>query len=124
MQRVAIVGLGRVGSRFLQGLLPWASRGIEIVAVSETESTPGRAAAQAAGIPVLGLPDLLARATEIDVLFDLSGQSIVRQTLRQGLARAGNFRTVIAPENVAQLVWALISAEELPQVHADLGYGA
>ena len=122
MQRVAIVGLGRVGSRFLQALLARSARGIEIVAVSELQPTSGRAAAEAAGIPVLGLPELLARAGEIDIVFDLSGQTIVRQTLRQGLARGGNSRTVIAPESVAQMVWSMISADELPQVHADIGY--
>ena len=122
MQRVAIVGLGRVGSRFLQALLARSARGIEIVAVSELQPTSGRAAAEAAGIPVLGLPELLARAGEIDIVFDLSGQTIVRQTLRQGLARGGNSRTVIAPESVAQMVWSMISTEELPQVHADVGY--
>lgn len=122
MQRIAIVGLGRVGSRFLQALVSRASRGIEIVAVSELQATAGRAAAEAAGIPVLSLPDLLARASGIDIVFDLSGQSSVRQSLRQGLARGGNSRTVIAPESVAQMVWSLMSTEELPQVHADIGY--
>ncbi len=122
MQRVAIVGLGRVGSRFLQALLARSSRGIEIVAVAELQATPGRAQAEAAGIAVLALPELLARAADIDIVFDLSGQTSVRQALRQGLARGGNSRTVIAPESVAQFVWAMMSADELPQVHADVGY--
>lgn len=122
MQRVAIVGLGRVGSRFLQALMTRMSQGIEIVAVSELQPTPGRAAAEAAGIAVLSLPELLARASEIDIVFDLSGQSSVRQSLRQGLARGGNSRTVIAPESVARLVWSMMASDELPQVHADIGY--
>lgn len=122
MQKIAIVGLGRVGSRFLEAMLARASRGLEITAVSETASTPGRAAAEAAGIPVLSLDELLAAAAEIDIVFDLSGQLAVRQSLRQGLARRGNSRTVIAPESVAQLVWSMVAPEELPQVHANVGY--
>lgn len=122
MHSVAIVGLGRVGSRFLQALQGRASSGVQIVAVSELQATPGRAAAEAAGIPVLNLPELLARASEIDIMFDLSGQPSVRQSLRQGLARSGNSRTVIAPESVARLVWSMMATEELPQVHANLGY--
>ena len=122
MHSVAIVGLGRVGSRFLQALQGRASSGVQIVAVSELHETPGRAAAEAAGIPVLSLPELLARASEIDIVFDLSGQSSVRQSLRQGLARSGNSRTVIAPESVARLVWSMMATDELPQVHANVGY--
>ena len=90
MQTIAIVGLGRVGSRFMQAMRERASRGIDVVAVAEPQRTPGRAAAEAAGIPVLELSELIARAATIDIVFDLSGQFAVRQSLRQGLARAGN----------------------------------
>ncbi|WP_018912078.1 Gfo/Idh/MocA family oxidoreductase [Thiomonas sp. FB-6] len=122
MQRIAIVGLGRVGSRFLEAMLGRASRGLEIAAVAETGQTPGRAAAEAAGIPVLSLNELLGQAAGIDIVFDLSGQLAVRQSLRQGLATRGNSRTVIAPESVARLVWSMLTSEDLPQVHTDTGY--
>ena len=122
MQTIAIVGLGRVGSRFMQAMRERASRGIDVVAVAEPQRTPGRAAAEAAGIPVLELSELIARAATIDIVFDLSGQFAVRQRLRQGLARAGNSRTVVAPESVARLIWAMLDAGTLPDVHTDLGY--
>ena len=122
MQRIAIVGLGRVGTRFLEAMLGRAALGLEVAAVSEMAQTPGRATAEAAGIPVLSLNELLAQAGDIDIVFDLSGQLSVRQSLRQGLARKGNSRTVIAPESVAHLVWSMLSSEALPQVHANIGY--
>ena len=122
MQTIAIVGLGRVGSRFLEAMCERKSRGVQVVAVAEPQRTPGRDAAEAAGIPVLELTELIARAAAIDIVFDLSGQFTVRQRLRQGLARAGNARTVGAPESVARLLWSMLDAGVLPEVHADLGY--
>jgi glyceraldehyde-3-phosphate dehydrogenase/erythrose-4-phosphate dehydrogenase len=122
MQTIAIVGLGRVGSRFLEAMRERASRGVVVVAVAEPQRTPGRDAAEAAGIPVLELPELIERCAGIDIVFELSGQFTVRQRLRQGLARVGNSRTVVAPESVARLLWAMLDAGVLPDVHIDLGY--
>ena len=122
MQTIAIVGLGRVGSRFLEAMCERKSRDVDVVAVAEPQRTPGRDAAEAAGIPVLELDELIARAAAIDIVFDLSGQFAVRQRLRQGLARAGNSRTVVAPESIARLIWSMLDAGVLPEVHADLGY--
>lgn len=122
MQTIAIVGLGCVGSRFLDAMRERASRGVVVVAVAEPQRTPGRQAAEAAGIPLLDLPELIAHCAGIDIVFDLSGQFAVRQRLRQGLARAGNSRTVVAPESVARLIWAMLDAGTLPDVHTDLGY--
>lgn len=41
-QSIAIVGLGRVGSVFLEGLLDHARDGIKVVAVSEQGDTAGK----------------------------------------------------------------------------------
>lgn len=122
MQKLAIVGLGRVGSGFLQTLLQSGRGGFEIVAVAELHPTPGLEAAKAAGIPALSLADLIARSPEVDIVFDLSGQAEVRQALRHGLADLGNGRTVIASESIAQLISTLLTDGDLPPVHATTGY--
>lgn len=85
-QRVAIVGLGRVGSVFLDALLKQQGKALDIVAVAESSPTPGLAMAQSRGIPVLTLPEILQRCAEIDIVFDLTGVATVRRELRDGLA--------------------------------------
>lgn len=122
-QRIAIVGLGRVGSIFLDVLLKQQGEALDIVAVAESNATPGRTKAQNAGVAVLTMPDLLKRCGEIDIVFDLTGAAEVRRQLRDGLAASGNRNTVIAPESVARLIWALVAPDgELPDVHAPSGY--
>jgi len=122
-QSIAIVGLGRVGATFLEGLLNHDSDGIHIVAVSETGDTPGKKLAQSHGIPVQDIDTLIARGEKIDILFDLTGSAKVRQELRDKMVVSNNRHTLIATESVAQLIWSLISSETaLPKVHAKAGY--
>ena len=122
-QRVAIVGLGRVGSVFLDALLKQQGKALNIVAVAESSATPGLATAQRQGIPVLTLHEILQRCAEIDIVFDLTGVATVRRELRDGLAAMNNRHTVIAPESVAHLLWSLLApGVDLPQVHARSGY--
>lgn len=123
-QSIAIVGLGRVGSVFLEELLGQSGKGIDIVAVAEKGKTAGSALAETRGIQNLSIDQLVAKGNAIDILFDLTGVAAVRQELRDKLQTAGNRHTVIASESVANLVWALIAkgAAELPNVHAKTGY--
>ncbi|MHB0889137.1 Gfo/Idh/MocA family oxidoreductase [Acidithiobacillus sp.] len=122
-QAIAIIGLGRVGSAFLDALRNRPRQGIQIIAVAEPNHTPGRMAAENAGIPVYDVQDLIARSQDIDILFDLTGSHAVRQELREGLAASHNQRTVIAPESVARMIWALtVEGGGLPEVHRETGY--
>ena len=122
-QSIAIVGLGRVGSVFLEELLRQTSKGIEIVAVVEKGATIGRALAEARGIRNLSMDQLVALGSGVDILFDLTGVAAVRQELRDKMMATGNRHTIIATENIAQLIWALISSgSDLPSVHANTGY--
>jgi predicted dinucleotide-utilizing enzyme len=122
-QSIAIVGLGRVGSVFLEGLLNHDSDGISVIAVSEQGDTPGRKLAQAKGIPVVDIDALIAKGDSIDILFDLTGTMAVRKELRDKMMASNNRHTLIATEAVAQLIWSLISSEgTLPNVHAKVGY--
>jgi len=122
-QSVAIIGLGRVGSRFLEILLSSSSKGIAIAAVVENGNTPGRAAAQAHGIKVISIDELVAKGDAVDIIFDLTGVATVRKELREKLFAVANRHTVIATESIARLIWALITdGSDLPEVHHKTGY--
>jgi glyceraldehyde-3-phosphate dehydrogenase/erythrose-4-phosphate dehydrogenase len=122
-QSVAIVGLGRVGSVFLEKLLAHTNRQIAIVAVAEKGATTGVALAKSQGIVNLSIDQLVARSNSIDIIFDLTGLTDVRHELREKLLASGNRNTVIATESIASLIWALISdGESLPNVHDKVGY--
>jgi glyceraldehyde-3-phosphate dehydrogenase/erythrose-4-phosphate dehydrogenase len=122
-QSVAIVGLGRVGSVFLEKLLAQTNKGIVIAAVAEKGATTGAALAKSRGIENLTIDQLVAKSKSIDILFDLTGLTEVRHELREKLKASGNQNTVIATESIASFIWALISeGESLPDVHSKVGY--
>lgn len=122
-QRVAIVGLGRVGSVFLDVLLKQQGQALDIVAVAEANPTPGLATAKSLGIAIATVQEILQRSPEIDIVFDLTGVPAVRRELRDGMAAMNNRHTVIAPESVARLLWSLLApGVDLPQVHTRSGY--
>lgn len=113
-QRVAIIGLGRVGSAFLQQMLQRQARGIALVAVAELRDTVGRRAADDAGIPLLSLDELVALREQVDTIFELTGVPAVRRELREKLKLSHNLHTVIAPETIVRIIWALLSDEGMP----------
>lgn len=120
--KIAIVGLGRIGSTVFEQMQGRQRQGIEIVCVSELHDTPGRRKAQAAGLPVLGLDEVVAQADTVDMIFDMTGMPKVRKELREKLFASNNKRTVVVPENVAYLIWALLSGEHVPDGDHRSGY--
>ena len=122
-QTIAIVGLGKVGSVFLQGLLAHGKDGLAVTAVAENGETEGKALARSKGIPVLDTEALIAKGEAIDILFDLTGVPEVRQSLREKLMAANNRHTIIATETVARLVWSLLASDQaLPAGTGKSGY--
>lgn len=122
-QSIAIVGLGRVGSAFLEELLGQSNNGVEIVAVVECADTAGRALAKARGIRNFSIDELVAMGDGLDILFDLTDVAAVRQELREKLHASGNRHTIVATENIARMICALIaSGADLPRVHTRTGY--
>jgi len=122
-QSIAIVGLGKVGSAFLEELLGQSNEGVEIVAVVENNNTAGLSLAKARGIKKLSIDELVGMGEDLDILFDLTGTETVRQELRDKLRAAGNRHTIIATENIARMVWTLIArGADLPRAHANAGY--
>ncbi|MEO7622122.1 MAG: hypothetical protein ABIS30_03560 [Gallionella sp.] len=122
-QSIAIVGLGKMGSAFLEELLGQPNEGVEIIAVVEKNATAGLAIAKARGIENFTIDELIAISSNLDILFDLTGVTEVRQELRDKLRAAGNHHTIIATENIARMIWVLISSgAEMPGTHLRSGY--
>jgi predicted dinucleotide-utilizing enzyme len=121
--RLAIVGLGTVGAEFLAEILKHRDKGIEVVCVAETAETAGKAFARDANIAVVNLDDIVARAEQVDVVFDLTGSRSVRRFLREQLGATRNQHTVVVPETVSHLVWSLMTNQALPAPpDHDMGY--
>ena len=122
-QAIAIVGLGSVGSAFLAELLGQPNNGVEIIAVVERADTPGRALAKANGIKDVSIDELVAMGDGLDILFDLTHETSVRKELREKLRISGNLHTIVATENIARMILALISSGvDLPKVNTSTGY--
>ncbi len=119
---VAIVGLGRVGTFFLERLLKHRKNGVRIAAVVEMRDTPGKVLAQDEGIPVLSLDDLADNSGDLHLVFELTGSLNVRAQLKSDLALAGNHHTIVVPEAVAHFMSVLLGEGGLPDVHPDKGF--
>jgi hypothetical protein len=115
-QRIAIIGLGRIGSAFLKQMLLKHANGIELVCVAEAMDTPGKQDAVKAGVTLKTLDEIIALGNQIDVIFDLTGNVEVRKELRGKIMATKNMHTVIASESIVRVIWALMSDDELPVI--------
>ena len=123
--KVAIAGLGQVGTTFLNKFADKMGGGVEIVAAAEINNeAPGIQVARDKGINVVTDPrELVAMGEEIDIIFDLTGNEDAKKSMRSDLARSGNHYTALVPEIVAYLVWNLMGETTvLPDKHAKIGY--
>ncbi|MEJ7620837.1 MAG: serine kinase [Aquificaceae bacterium] len=117
---VAIAGLGRVGSQFLDALLSVRSENVRVIAVAEPrEDLQSVKLAKEKGIAYFRDARSMLESLEdsIDVLFELTGDAVVKSDLHEILVKTGNKKTVIVPEPVAYLIWSLITegAKEYPK---------
>lgn len=115
-QNIAIIGLGRIGSAFVNEMLGKTGHGINLACVSEVFDTPGKARASQAGIKIVHLDEVVELGRQIDIIFDLTGNQDVRNELRGKLVASKNNHTIIASETIARLIWALIAEHELPTI--------
>ena len=115
-QKVAVVGLGRVGAAFLDELLCLTGKGIKVAYAVEKFDTPGKKMAEAAGVQILSIDELIALGEAVDIIFDLTGVPKVRKELREKLYGTSNRHTVIAPENIAHFIWSIMSDTALPVI--------
>ena len=114
---IAIVGLGRVGTTFLQKLFDYRGRGISIIAVTEKNpDSPGLKFAAQKGIPVVAdKDDITAMGERADVIFNLTGDPAIERSMRLAQVKNGNHKTVVVSTAMASLLWKLISEEALPR---------
>lgn len=120
---VAIIGLGRVGSAFLQRMLHQERNGLYVVAVSELRETPGLIMAQEEGIRCLTVDEIICLGPKVDIIFDLTGEKRLREDIRRKLSITDNSHTVLAPESVARLIWTIICDKiKFPDHHDSQGY--
>ncbi len=127
--RVALVGLGNVGEVFAEHFLGKIQEGgmpIEIVAVADRHlDSPIALGFSQNKIPTFGdALEVVKLGDKVDIIFDLTGNSDVRQALRNKLMESKNHHTVIAPAVVAQLLWCFFDEDrELPGADRhDAGY--
>lgn len=121
---VAVVGLGNVGTKLLKALA--TQKSVKIVAVSKLKDDSREAVhfAENAGIKRLGLDEIVCMDRRADIIFDVTGDPSVRNRLRKALVAAGNQHTVIVPENVALLVWSILTGGPLPDIRGKKGYAS
>jgi FlaA1/EpsC-like NDP-sugar epimerase len=116
---VAIVGLGRVGSIFLRKMSDDAEACLRIKCVVEIGDTPGKKLALEKGIPVVSLDGVVEMGTDIDVIFNFTGDPNVTTALTRKLEESCNHHTKVSQDRVARLIWSLIEPEDsLPEVNA------
>ncbi|OEU64995.1 MAG: hypothetical protein BA863_08725 [Desulfovibrio sp. S3730MH75] len=115
---IAIVGLGRVGSVFLEKVAG-ADSVLNVKYVCELADTEGKKFAYENGVPVGSIDEIIQLGVGIDVIFDFTGVKKVADILNAKLAESGNNYTQIAQTRLARLVWSLIGGDDyLPEVHA------
>ncbi|MDH5544555.1 MAG: homoserine dehydrogenase [Gammaproteobacteria bacterium] len=113
MQNIAIIGADN-SEIFLKEMLLLKERGINIVGVYSAKGTLLNKIAQEQGLKQLNVEEIVELGEKLDVIFDLSGDPQIRMELRKTLFSSDNKHTVIAPESVAQVMWAMMGREGLP----------
>ena len=121
-QNIAIVGLNHAGETFLNEMVRLKPRGVNVVGVCADSDEPGLQTARKEGIECLSLQELVDLGERVDVIFDMSGNRQVRANLRKTLFSSQNQHTIIAPENVARVMWAMIGGDDLPGEMENAGY--
>lgn len=105
--KVAVAGLGRVGSAFCEALF---SRGVDVVAVADPDiDSPAVRRALAYGCKVYREGLELGMDPAIDMVFDLTQREDFLLKLRRVMDEMGNRRTVIVPRAVALFIWRLMT---------------
>ena len=119
--KVAIIGLGMVGSQFIQKISEFEGKGVTIVAAAEKNpASPGIAIAEGKGIKVYrDEKGITAMGDKIDVIFDLTGDRTVGRDMRLAHGRALNIHTVIVPRIMAVMIWNMFFVGEPLPAHTN-----
>jgi predicted dehydrogenase len=121
MVKVAIVGGGRTALPLFEDFLKRPF--IEVIGVADRDaSSPGAKLAQEKGIFFTEHADVLAaKASEIDVIIEVSGDPSVKPALKDAFQAQGNRHTIILQDVVARLFISIIqnSQELVESFHPD-----
>lgn len=125
--KVAILGLGNIGQEFAEHLLARIQESgmpIEIVGVAHRYlDTPVVLGFQQSGVSVFqDALEITNLGESVDIIFDLTGNTDIRQGLRDRLRESGNHHSVIAPENFAKLLWCFFDTDNTVLAAASGGY--
>ena len=125
--KIAILGLGEIGQTFAEHLLARIQEGgmpIEIVGVAHRHlDSPIVLGFQQSKVPVFAdALEIIELGEQVDIIFDLTGNPVVRQGLREGLQKSGNRHSVIAPETFANLLWCFFDEGQEVLAKAASGY--
>jgi len=106
--RIAFVGGGRTSMPLLEDFLKRSY--IEVIGVADVDpESPGAKFARERGIFFTEHADVLAaKASEIDVIIEVSGDPTVKKTLREAFMAQGNRHTIILQDVVARLFISLV----------------
>lgn len=124
--RVAVVGGGRAATPLIIDMM--ARPFIQIVGIADKNpDSPGAILARENGIFYCEHASVLAaKADEIDMILELSGDPSVKPALKDAFQAQGNRTTIIVQDLVARLILTLVegSDELIPSVHPeDRGIG-
>lgn len=113
--KIAIVGLGNIGSRFISKISEFKGEGISIVAAAEPNpKAPGIEVARKNGVNVYSDEScILELRDHVDIIFDLTGDKLIERSMRLNQIKKGNHHTIVVPTMMAQLIWKLISKGDL-----------
>lgn len=124
--RIAIVGGGRAGAPLLEALnaLPY----IEVIGVADRDpdSTGARFALEHDVFYTENASVLGAKADEIDLIIEVSGDPSVKPALKEAFRAQGNTDTIIVHDLVARLLMTLATGSEelVSSIHPhDTGIG-
>lgn len=108
---VAIVGAGRVGHTFLEKLLEFSSKGVTVVALADNNAeAAGMKLGAEKGIKLYdNVQAIVDLGDDVDIIFELTGDSGARRDCRMAMVKSENIHTVIAPETIAFLLWNLVT---------------
>lgn len=101
---VAIVGLRLQGALMLERLIRTDNPGLNIVCAVEPQDLPGRRQADACGIALVKLDDLLVIAGDIDIIFDLRNDEELHDRLCRDLLARNNRHTRVLSGGALELI--------------------
>lgn len=110
---IAIIGLGKVGTFFLDQLIQRSNLGLNIVCAVELWETEGKKEAEENGIAIVGLDDVIEFGDDVDFIFNLTGDSSVQGQLREKLAEKGNQHTELVSDHVLKVIWSMMTDEPI-----------